>query len=228
MGAWFLSRRDAHCGIPTPADPNSRLTIWVYRWPSSWSNCRASRKAATGSLSYAVRRASFSQYETPGSARISLRFILTFTARVSINLDTDSASSRNRLPSPTFSYLLLPSPTFSNPLRFVLGCYSGWSATSRRLLPPFILFNPGQQPWSPMRTKNDDEDDSGKRGRDVIFLMAVSSAERKSPWEAKAERASDARSRRRRRARLLSSPGQIEGSRTTTTTSTIRKNPAAS
>ena len=86
----------AHCDMPTPADPNSRLTIWVYRWPSSWSNCRASRKAATGSRSYAVRRASFSQYETLGSERISLRFILTFTARVSINLDTDSASSRNR------------------------------------------------------------------------------------------------------------------------------------
>ena len=155
MGAWFLSRRDAHCGIPTPADPNSRLTIWVYRWPSSWSNCRASRKAATGSLSYAVRRASFSQYETPGSARISLRFILTFTARVSINLDTDSASSRNRLPSPTFSYLLQSSSLRPR-------CYSGWSATSRRLLPPFILFNPGKQPWSPMRTKNDDGTIAGR------------------------------------------------------------------
>ena len=115
-GSWFLFRRDAHCGIPTPADPNSRLTIWVYRWPSSWSNCRASRKAATGSLSYAVRRASFSQYETPGSARISLRFILTFTARVSINLDTDSASSRNRLPSPILpasSSIAAQRPTWS-------------------------------------------------------------------------------------------------------------------
>jgi hypothetical protein len=81
-----------HCGTPTPADPNSRFTIWVYRWLSSWINCRASRNAATGSRSYAVRRASFSQYERLGSARISLRFILTFTARVSINLETDSAS----------------------------------------------------------------------------------------------------------------------------------------
>jgi hypothetical protein len=53
----------------------SRLTIWVYRSPSILSNQRASRKASTGSRSYAVLMASLSQKEIVGSARISLRFI---------------------------------------------------------------------------------------------------------------------------------------------------------
>jgi hypothetical protein len=120
-------------GKPKPAAPNSRLTIWVYRWPRSWSNCRASRSAATGSRSYAVRSASFSQCETLGSARISLRIILTFTARIPTNLGSDSAS-------PGTGYLLQSSSSF------VHGCYSGCSALFSPIAcpihPSFTLANP--------------------------------------------------------------------------------------